>query len=265
VLPVSFDAFRAGLVESIVDRNRNADAILTVSLEPNLKPDAPVRLERFAVGVHSGTGQPAEAIPRGPGGRESPPIFEATTDVERIAAEAGPSGDVQRPTVGTTITLEFSTVSSAASALKALGEPAQPGTTVNVSSVAAVRQVAATMRSAGSFGSTRFSFTAKGETFTARLLKGPGGDFLSNEVSFRVLRRLAQQERFDTPSFHTHVPPADVAGIPQAIKTDEEKSVRAKAVKTARAALDTLVNTLKRLIAAVARRVSSSRPPSGTP
>jgi hypothetical protein len=266
VLPVSFEAFRAGLVESIVDRNRDADAILTVSLDARkLKPGDPVRLEQFAVGVHSGTGQPAEATPRGPGGRESPPIFEATADVAKIAADVGPSGDVQRPTVGTTITLEFSTASSAANALIALGEPAQTGGRVEVSSVGAVRQIAATMRSAGGSGGTRFSFTARGETFTARLVEGPGGAFLSNEVSFRVLRRLAQQERTDTPSFHTHVPPADVAGIPQEIKTDEEKSVRAKAVAKARDALETLVNTLKRLIAAVARRVSSSRPPPGKP
>jgi pyrrolidone-carboxylate peptidase len=261
ILPVSFPEFRAGLVESIVDQHRDADAILTVSLDPNLEPNDPVRLEEFAVGVHAGGSQQEEATPTAKGEPGKPSIFEARGDVSAIAADtaAKPKGgrEIPEPDIGTTVTLDFATVATADAALAALGETAQNKTRVKVSSVTAVRQIASTMRPEGAAGGTRFSFTAKGQSFSASLVSGPGGSFLSNEVSFRVLRRLSEQGRADTVSFHTHVPPgtADSAEIPQETATAAERKTRDSALAKARDVLAHLVDTLKHLIVAVGKRV----------
>ena len=261
VLPVSFPEFRTGLVESIVDQHRDADAILTVSLDPNLQPNDPVRLEQFAVGVHAGGGQQEEATPTAKGEPGKPSIFEARGDVSAIAADtaAKPKGrpEIAEPDIGTTVTLDFTTAATANAALTALGETAQSRTRVKVSSVVAVRQIANTMRPEGAAGGTRFTFTAKGESFSASLVQGPGGAYLSNEVSFRVLRRLSEEGRSDTISFHTHVAPGPTGReeIPQDTSTDVARKTRQGALTKARESLTHLVDTLKRLIAAVGRRV----------
>lgn len=53
VIPVSFRQFDEGIVDTVIHRaGADLNAVLTVSLDPNLATSAPVRIEQFAVGVH---------------------------------------------------------------------------------------------------------------------------------------------------------------------------------------------------------------------
>jgi uncharacterized protein DUF4157 len=269
ILPVSFAEFRAGLVESIVDAHQDADAILTVSLDPNFGPDDPVQLEQFAVGVHSGGAQVAESVPTKDAKPGTPAIFEARGDTAGIAADTeraktAAKGAIPKPTVDTAVTIVFASKADADAALKALGEAPQGTSRVVLQSVAAIRQIASTMQQEGKPGGTGFSFTAGKQKFTATLVSGPGGAFLSNEVSFRVLRRLGETGHAQTTSFHTHVPPAIDTGsatageIPQDTSTPAATKARTTAVTQAKGVLAKLVETLKRMVQAVGKRIIGS-------
>jgi hypothetical protein len=94
---------------------------------------------------------------------------------------------------------------------------------------------------------TDITFTAGGTTFTATVISGPGGNFLSNEVSFRVLRQFASATATaGIPSMHVHTQTGSV--IPTG-------SARAAALAAANTVKTALIATLRRIIAAVAARV----------
>ncbi len=268
VLPVSYDEFRGNLVERIVNQHRDADAIITVSLDPNVAPEGSVQIERFAVGVHQESGQ-HEAIPRAEGARDTgPAIIETRAPVAEIASEAAGPAEGERfaiqPTVGTDVTFAFANAAEANAALRALGQPSQGQAEVSIANVQAIQAIMASIQRDADPRSAGISFTAGGRTFHATIRRGPGGAFLSNEVSYRVLRALAASGRGSTPSFHVHTPRGtrETAGLlPEETGTAESARARQQAVGLARRVLSTVVESLRRIVRSVARRISA---PTGT-
>ncbi len=282
VLPVDFEAFRRGMVENAVRplvQSRSADAILTVSLDARIAPNQPVRLERYVVGVHSD--RRGEAVPAAPGGGSGAAIIEAQaptggqagqagSPLEQIAQDTGQPAHgrtpgVPTPDIGTDITFQFGDASTADRALHALGQPTQGRAAVEISDPAAIQQILHTMRrqTNGAF----ITFQAGGDTFRTRIVSGPGGNFLSNEVSYRVLRLLAEEHRSDLPSFHVHVPrvlPGQNDVIPPKSGTAAGRRARRSAIATAVATRDRIIVTLRRLIRAVARRTVAQRGTGGS-
>lgn len=262
VLPVDFEEFRSGIVESIVSQHPEAEAIITVSLDTGISPTGPVDIEQFAVGVHRLSNDISEAVPGAPGSPgNGPAIIESTAPVSEIAAEtARPAGGgqaaVQEPTVDTKIRFEFANDRIANVALTALGLPPQPasGGLVTIEDVNALHQIINTMRRAPDPRSPGIVFTAGGLSFAANIVGGPGGSYLSNEVSYRVLRQLAASGRQQTPSFHVHTPhgiDTPTGEIPRGETAPEAQSV----ISQARSAVTTLVATLTQIIKSVARRI----------
>lgn len=170
-----------------------------------------------------------------------------------------PSG-VPKPTLGENLTLEFANAAQAATAARVLRGP-RDGNRVEVSDGNVVQQMLTTMvREPNGIGIT---FSVAGSTFKARVLSGPGGDFLSNEVSYRMLRLLKDKKLAQDPlSFHVHTGAAQVipddGGLPGSAQT------RALALTAARGMLGRLVAALKRICAATAQvildRRSGSKP-----
>jgi pyrrolidone-carboxylate peptidase len=246
VLPVSYNEFRGGLVESILRTGgRDAQAVLTISLDPNLPPDAPIDLERYAVGVHrikAGADWQLEEIPAEQGGGAAgPPIIETQAPLGEIASETSRLAsrrkiEIERPTIGEDIRFKFASGAEADRALSALGLPGQGQSLVTISDPAALRQVTASVQRQAGVQTPGITFQARGQTFRAEIVRGPGGDILSNEVSFRVLRHLAQAREVRRPvSFHVHTPLVTAA---------EVERVRGH-----------LIQTLRLLIQVVARRI----------
>jgi pyrrolidone-carboxylate peptidase len=272
VLPVDFKAFEKGLVESIAKpllASRGVDAILTVSLDPNLSTAEPVRLERFVVGVHErnikGKGT-IEAIPASPGGSPGPAIIETPVPLESVARDTEQKASktenaIQRPTIGTDVTFRFESPRKAKKALEALGLPAQNAGSrdVTLSDPAALRKIVGTMMRMSD--GRDIEFRAGGQSFRATVVEGPGGNFLSNEASFRMLRLLAETGRSDVASFHTHVPPGASDKIPQDTSTPAARTKRAAAVKEAMGNRATLLATLRRMIGVVAAQIAARRKP----
>ena len=295
IMPVSYADFRAGVVEStLAPHSKDLDAIITVSLDGNLRPGGktqkgskepsppdPLRVERFAVGVHELTystmAHPLHpnrlaAIPGLPGsGQLGPAIIEArgaqdigkAAGLEPSAAEKA-SGRVDEVTEGRDVTFEFSSDSEAERARAALGL-ATRGTAKSkqlvVTDVAAVQAIVATMeRGIGGVGIT---FRAGIETFQTKVLDGPGGNFLSNELSYRALRFLAAGGgRPGAASFHVHtqrVTEKANGTLPLAVGETKDRLKRRKALDLARDVIQRLVSNLKKLIAAAAGSVLAGR------
>lgn len=256
VLPVSFDEFRAGLVERIMrPQMGKLDAVLTVSLDPNLSPTDPVRLERYAVGVHRLDNNQLEAIPAAPGGTEGPRIIEAPAPLETIAAETeqktGSAVSIQKPTFGNDIALKFHNAADANIARAELKMPASNSDELIVNDQATVRQIINTAQIALA-SAIHFQVIPKGKTHEADLLRGPGGDFLSNEVSYRTQRLLLEAKNPRDPvSFHTHVPGTGEL-LPDDTSTKEGKAILARA----RELKERIIRTLRSMIAAVARVIA---------
>jgi pyrrolidone-carboxylate peptidase len=273
VLPVSFDDFRRGMVENIVRplvQSRDVDAILTVSLDESIASADPVRIERFVVGVHAERGQ-LGAIPAAPAGGLGPAIIETPAPVEDIARDTAQPARrgvpaVAQPTIGTDVTFRFPTAGMADRALTALGLSPGGRREATVSDPSALQQIIVTMQRATN--GTDISFQAGGQTFQASVLSGPGGSFLSNEVSFRVLRLLREQQRLDLPSFHVHVPRATPNigdRIPQDTSTRAARTVRQRAIAFAMGVRNRIVATLQSMIRAVATRVAPRLVPPQPP
>jgi pyrrolidone-carboxylate peptidase len=273
VLPVSFAQFGTGIVERAVQRaGPDVDAVLSVSLDPNLATTDPVRIEQFAVGVHRASDiQPhrllATETVANPGLRAirpgGAPIVESNIDVTAVAAETLgrerrglPS--VLHPTIGRDITLRFATPADAVQAAAALGAGTPTGTNLVLGDEAIVRAVMTSARPVSSSpgANAEITFLAGSTRVRATLVRGPGGSFLSNEVFYRVRTEIARTGS-DAVSFHVHTPGA--APIPQATGTRAERSARRGALQTARDAVVTLVATLRRMAASVGRRVVAAR------
>lgn len=264
VLPVSFAEFRAGLVESIVGPlARDVDAVITVSMAPSIAPGEPVRIERYAVGVHQLYGGRLEAVPAGPGGGTGPAIIESRGPLAEIAAETRRPAErgrpeIREPTIGTDIVFEFANEREADRALEALGLPRQGRSTVTISNPQALQRILDTMQRDVSPQSPGITFRAGGQSFQAILREGPGGNYLSNEVSFRVLRLLVERRGERGPvSFHVHTQrgTAEVAGV---IPEDTSSPEGRAALELAQRVRATLIETLRRMIQAVARRAGAT-------
>jgi hypothetical protein len=273
VLPVDYDKFQAGgqgLVESIVaGKASDLDAAITVSMDPNLGPAAPVRLERYVVGTHlvprtdkfAQTRQVLEPIPAAGGGagesivESNAPLAQIAADTEKTSKDSGKA--IPKPDIGETITLRFGNESTAKKAAAALRGAAFPGTSdVQVSDEKAIHEIINTMQR--QTNGIDVTFTAGGAAFTATVVEGPGGNFLSNEVSYRTLRLLGQKKLPQGPlSFHVHTQGANV--IPQDTSTPVAKKTRESALAAAAGLLGRLVETLKRIIAATSKAILDRR------
>ena len=261
VLPVDFVQFKTGLVENIVKPwAAEVDAVLTVSLDASIAPAGPVRFERFAVGSHLLENGKLEPVPAATGGSAGAAIIETDADQKTISKETAQSQTgktkIEEPVFGTDITFRFEDDKKADAALKALGLPAQGLAEVEIKDVAAIQTIMKTMTRDNS--TAGITFKVGGKEFKALVVSGPGGNFLSNEVSYRVLRLLAETKSPKNPiSFHTHVEPGNLMEG----KTAAEKDADTKKAGEIR---DRLIATLTRMIQSVGRiimgRRSASKP-----
>ncbi len=270
VFPVSFREFSGGIVEKVLNAHPNVNAVITVSLDASLAPHGPVDLEQYAVGVHQLTRGGRERVPAAQGGGAGPIVEQATAPLGDVGQEAGQGGTAQdtlpqRPTVDFTLQLEFADATTADRALAALGLPPQRMDTVSIDDEGAARTVVSTMRREIGREGARITFAAGGHTFGAEVVGGPGGSFLSNEVSYRALRRLEERAAAgggQGTSFHVHTP-GGVQGTGQALppegNTPDGERQRADAEQNARTVLTRLVATLRRIIVSVARRIAAPR------
>lgn len=254
IFPVDFAQFGQGLVEATVGPHLGAvDAVLTVSMAGGETRTGAIRFERFAVGVHdipprtSGVAAGLRDVPTAPGGATGQPVLESIGPVDTVQARV--AGGAVTTEIGNEVTLRFGRVAEAAEARVAFGLPAAAGRDVAVTDPGVVRRIAATASLTP--GGPNLTFTdPAGRRRTAALVSGPGGNFLSNEVSYRVLRLISALPAGQRPvSFHTHVPqglvadPTDPAAT--AARSDE--------------VLANVVEALRRTVAATARHVVSQR------
>jgi hypothetical protein len=262
VLPVSFEAFNAGIVERAVGPHvKELDAVLTVSMDGQRKPGEAVRLERYAVGVHE-IGGSMQGVPAAGGGTPGPVVIETNAPLDAIAdATARPAGRnpkaqpaIERPQIGESFVFDFGSPVKARAAQTTLGGvrggtagtdvEANPLSQLLVNDSATVGAVTASMTRAGTGAQVRFRF--KQTDFNATLIDGPGGNFLSNEVSYRSLRLLKDAAAPKDPlSFHVHTPSAEPAA-----------AARASAATAQRGEL---IETVKRLIGVVSKIILDKR------
>ncbi|MGH8899287.1 MAG: hypothetical protein ACRDZ4_20225 [Egibacteraceae bacterium] len=258
VLPVSYTEFDTGLVERIVrSRLGQLDAAITVSMNGRIvDANAAVRIERYAVGVRD-TGQPVPAAGLEPLGA---PILEARGPIQEIAQATGRPARGRRPaiptpTIGEEITFRFASPAIANAASRTLGLAPQNRRDVAISDEQALHRILSTMRREAN--GLDLTFEAGGRSFTARVLQGPGGAFLSNEVSYRMLRMLQSAGGGPSVSFHVHTPSG--TRLPQDTSTPEARRVRAEAVRDATGLRDRVVETLRRVVAATCASILGSR------
>jgi hypothetical protein len=275
VLPVSFDRFDTGLVEQIVKPHlAKTDAVVTASVYFPKDPDIenPVHLEHFAAGVRKKDSLQLDPlpVPAEPGGTAAPIFLGTSADLAKIAAATEKKGTgtkpkpedvIPKPTVESGITFRFDDAAKADKALTLLSLTEEKKAQVVISDVTALETIAKTMTTRAD--GVTIDFTVGGESFSAKVVEGPGGDFLSNEVSYRMRRLILQQGAATTAStFHVHTPAG--ARIPQPGDKDRPTAL-AKAVKLK----DKLIATLKRIVLAVAdavlgRRAAAAGAPSGS-
>lgn len=266
VLPVSFTEFTSGVVERLVPAAQ-VDAVVTVSLEPNLQPSDPVRLERFAVGVHTAENDTVERTPAAPGGAQAPLILPSTAPIDDIARDAAHPARrglpaVPMPTTGDQVVFRFDSLGEESAALTALGltprTAAQRTSHPDVSIAGpALSTILATMRP-DPLSLTAILFDAGGAGHRAQVRASAGGNFLSNEVSYRVLRQLSQQPNAaDRMSFHVHTPGS--GPIPQDTSTPAARTAQRTAIGDAAALRGRLIETLRSVIRATAGRLITRR------
>lgn len=265
IFPVRYDQFRAGLVESVVrPLLPRVHGVVTVSMDPNIAPDRASQIERYAVGVHRLNNGVRESIPpvTVPGQPQrtdpGPALLEAQGDIPGIAREAG----LDPARVDAQVRLGFHSVDEANRFRDALNLPPAQTRQVDLDFSAHAGRIQDIERGVQSRAIT---LRVGNQSFQAEILRGPGGAFLSNEVSYRVLRAIRESaQRGRVSSFHVHTPrgTAERGGrIPQAAESPAERGARFQALQTARGVLTRLVDTLRRMIVAVARRAF----PQGSP
>ena len=268
VLPVSYRWFREGNVENLLSPHlADVDAVITVSMadiEPGVLGDptvapGPVRLERYVVGVHRLNNGVTEPIPVH-GTAPASPIL-AVRGLDEAVAGSGLGGE--DVTVGLAVTFEFATIDEAERAAAALGVTAA-GTSVEVDDAAGLAEIVRTIEPG--LDGAGLTFRVGSAVFQARVVRGPGGSFLSNEVSYRTLRGLAAAGRTDVTSFHVHTPRGTAASggaIPQDTVTAEQRTARLEALDLARRVRAQLITALQALIVAAGRQALDRR--RGTP
>ena len=253
VFPVNYDEFRSGFVERMVQPHMNdTDAVITVSLDASIAANQPVRLERYAVGMHNlvflgqNISTHEERIPRFPGQQQGRPVIESNAPLSSIAQDSTGQG-VPQPTIGTDITVVFQNLVDANNFRRAANLPIEASREVTVSSPVVINLMLQTMEPSVNPESTAMVFRLNGQSFSASIRSGPGGSYLSNEVSYRVLRMIANRSG-NAQSFHVHV--QDGGTIPQ-----QPGSARTTALARARATRSQLINTLKNIVKATAKEI----------
>jgi hypothetical protein len=90
------------------------------------------------------------------------------------------------------------------------------------------------------------AFRNPNASFDADVVNGPGGSFLSNEVSYRMLR-LIRQQTSGAASFHVHTPNAP--DVPVADRANR----RSPLLQAAMGVRSSVIAGLRRILAQVAR------------
>lgn len=261
VLPVNFEQFKTGMVEKLVKPfAADVDAVLTVSVAPGLKEAEAVRFERYAVGSHFLNNGVLEQVPAAAGGGAGAAIIETNAPIEKISAETARKEkgkeDIPAPTFGEDITFTFSDAKTADDALKALGLKAQGVADAKITDHTAIQTILKSMtRDQKTAGIT---FKVGGKAFHALIVSGPGGNFLSNEISYRVLRLLAETKSPKNPiSFHTHTEKGNL--IPQDTSTPDAVKAKSEAVTKGKGIRDRLITTLTRMIQSIGKIIMARR------
>lgn len=267
VFPVSFSDFRVGMVESVVVpfiRNNTVDSVITVSEDPSINATDAVRLEQYAVGVHSDAGN--EAIPAVGTSNRGNMILEPIAPLSLIGSEtAVPTQSIPRPRIGRDITFDFHTAENAGNALFALGLKADNKPAVSrikkIDTINAIHIITSSMRTLAN--GIDISFQAGGNTFVAAVLSGPGGNFLSNEISFRILRLIEAQDSTNPStavSFHTHTQGGGLI-VPEGTFPNTDADEHEQSRSDATGIRNRLIQTLQRIVASTARFIKRRRNP----
>jgi pyrrolidone-carboxylate peptidase len=270
VLPVDMNRFSTGLVENIVRpliQRNGVDAIISLGVDSSLEVTDAVRLERMLVGVHQNilpdVDSPIQAIEVPLGTRSSPAIIESPMDLATIAANSVspqphvPQPNAPQPTVGTAIGLRFDSNVTGNRALTALGttaEPNQPeldGADLVIRNLPDIQHIIATMQIVGT--TNQITFDISGQAFQAGIIEAEAGNFLCNEMSYRVLHLLSEQGRqASLPSFFIHVhnllDRSNNAGITIRQNTKMEPHRQEEDTQTAIANLEVLTSHIRRII-----------------
>jgi hypothetical protein len=271
VLPVDFETFEQGTVERVarplLTGATPVDAVLTVSQGGHTAdPVGPVRIERYAVGVRDDPrpGKGHTPVPAAPPAPIGPAIVESTAPVSDVATRAAAPVKgrpaIATPDVGEDIAFEFADAKQADEALAALGLPARGLAEVTITDPTAIKQIVSTMTRDPN--GVDLTFTASGKQFTTTVVSGPGGSFLSNEISYRVLRELGQPgSAAGVMSFHVHTPTAEA--VPENPKDPTRKAV----VERSKSLRARLIDTLRRIVAATGAIILERRKAAkgGTP
>jgi hypothetical protein len=145
------------------------------------------------------SGESIEQIPTAQGGAQGRPVIDANADVAGIARATGQS-------VGSDLHLRFGTADDLREArrlLRATQSGRGTSDVLQVTDAAIAAEIARTASYTGAAGSSNIRFTAAGRDWTAEMIGGPGGSFLSNESAYRTQRQLANS-RSTATSFHVH-------------------------------------------------------------
>jgi pyrrolidone-carboxylate peptidase len=271
VLPVDFRSFHLGLVERIVGGSGPFDAVVTVSMDRGLSGE--VALERYAVNFHDVRGAPGVQsgpiplpafpvpAPASAAAHEGAAIVPAWSRLGELS-HPGSTGGLGARTRSTGLGLRFddsATAAAAAADLRAADSAAAIAVTgadlrIDGPDTLADRLVGAFRPAGGGGAANRVEWPALGggQTFRAAVVEGPGGDFLSNEVSYRAIR-LLQQQQPGAASFHVHTPNAP--DVPVAERGDR----RSAAWTAATGVRDQVLAELRRLLRELALRLISAR------
>lgn len=262
VFPVDFRDFDQGIVERAVGSVASqVDAVITISLDPNLGVSAAVRLEQYAVGSRKEGGLRRIGAPQMITD-DIVPIIRSQAPLSRIRRMVGRDpmgiGSVPTPTVGIDTTLRF-----AATEIRfmrrlldqAVGGHMRPapqisGGELTIRDERALRVLlqALTRDVTG----TGVTIRLGRRSFRADVVRGPGGNFLSNEIAFRSQRGLRNlRSPAARMAFHIHT-----SGAPA------HQAVTAADRATARNQLTETVTRTVRAVAVeiIARRRQQRRP-----
>jgi Domain of unknown function (DUF4157) len=261
VFPVVYGEFDQDIAEKLIKPHvANVDAILTVSMDASITVDKPVRLEKYLVGVRivqnssTGTNQ-IVSVPAASGGAEGAAIAQTGADLDKIranTAERAGTKDkpaLQKPDIGKDVTLTFPDSTKAQAAVTALGNGTVTGNDATFTSDAAITAIiSGTTKRTG----TSITFKVGTATFTANVKEGPGGNFLSNEISFRMQRLLgAPASPTDPISFHTHVQGGNTIADSGAARRDS--------LKEANKIRKVVIETMENIIKATAKTIADAR------
>jgi pyrrolidone-carboxylate peptidase len=265
VLPVDYNRFALGMVENIArPLLPTLDAVVTVSMDSTLSGRAAI--ERYATNFHRvehpqpGSGStpavqtgpiPLPPVTGGPSTVPGPPILRAWQAVDQLTGptQTGEMGAFVR----SDLTLRFSSPSLAQAAVQDMGLSAtqfnQAGRDVEFLDPTVIQRLLGVPQPPSGQPANRLhwpAFRNPNASFDADVVNGPGGSFLSNEVSYRMLR-LIRQQTSGAASFHVHTPNAP--DVPVADRANR----RSPLLQAAMGVRSSVIAGLRRILAQVAR------------